>query len=75
MIGEIDPWMTKASKILISFHSLKTKAKAQLELKWMTKASKILISFHSLKTKAKAQLELISFGSYQMILIQAVLLL
>jgi len=25
--------MTKASKILISFHSLKTKAKAQFELK------------------------------------------
>jgi len=29
----IDLWMTKASKILIFFHSLKTDVKAQLELK------------------------------------------
>jgi len=28
----IDIWMRKASKILIFFYSLKTKAKAQLEL-------------------------------------------
>jgi len=32
MIGEIDPWTTKASMILISFHSLKTKEKTRLEL-------------------------------------------
>jgi len=28
----IDPWMTKASKILISFHSLKTKSQLKLKL-------------------------------------------